>query len=340
MNLFAFCKRSAPLLITAGLLAAPAQANYAQRPEVRAFAGEMAVKHAFNKDELLRLLGQAKRQDSIIEAMSRAKERTLEWFEYRKIFVTEKRVAAGIKYRAEHAGTLAKAEARFGVPAEIIAAIIGVETNYGTYPMKHGVLDALTTLSFDFPVEAVGRDRQPFFRQQLEEYLVLTRTERVNPLNMKGSYAGAMGIPQFMPDSYRKYAYDMDHDGLRDLWSNHRDAIGSVANYFIEKGRWQAGGQVAFPVVTRGDGFKQLVGRKGASPTLRRWQQLGVTIPTGLSLDARGEVIKLGGKDGPEYWLVLKNFFAIKKYNPSDLYAMAVFQLAEAIREGHALNQR
>jgi len=211
------------------------------RPQVEVFIGEMVDKHAFDRESLQRLFTTVKFQPAIIQAISRPISST-PWHQYRPLFVNPKRVAGGVVFWNSHFATLAQAHKDFGVPEEIVAGVIGVETIYGTQTGKHRVLDALTTLAFDYP------RRAEFFRSELENYLLLAREQGVDAANFKGSrgsYAGAIGIPQFMPSSYRRYALDFDNDGKTDLSGSTADAIGSVANYLKVHG-WEEGGPVAF----------------------------------------------------------------------------------------------
>jgi membrane-bound lytic murein transglycosylase B len=313
-----FCLAAAPV---AG---ASVPDNYLKRPELRSFIDEMVAKHNFNSVELVTLFGRVKPRPDIIEAISSPAEGK-PWYQYRLIFLTPSRISGGVEYWNEHADTLARAEKVYGVPPEIIIAIIGVETRYGTYKGKYPVLDALATLAFDYPKRAA------FFRSELEQYLLLTREERIDPLSVKGSYAGAMGGPQFISSSYRRYAVDFDNDGKRDLWEDPVDMIGSVANYFSVHG-WQRGEPIATPATVTGSKYKPLE-ELGLKPqySLRRIRQYGVTPQTRLPDDELAALITLENENGPEYWLGLQNFYVITRYNHSELYAMAVYQLSHAI---------
>jgi membrane-bound lytic murein transglycosylase B len=214
---------------------ARADTEYASRPEVQTFVGELVTAEGFSRAELLDVFREAKFQQSIVDAISKPAEKVLTWKEYQDIFLTEKRVEEGARFMSEHGATLARAEQAFGVPAAIVAAIIGVETMYGRYRGNYRVIDALSTLAFDYP------PRAKFFRGELKQFLLLAREEKQSATEAKGSYAGAMGYGQFIPSSYRAYAIDFDGDGLRDIWQNPTDAIGSVANYLAKHG-WVEGG--------------------------------------------------------------------------------------------------
>src|SRR5699024_4420708 len=240
------------------------------------------------------------------------------------------RIDRGLQFWQENQAALQRAEQTYGVPAEIIVAIIGVETIYGGNTGSYRVIDALSTLAFDYP------PRAPFFRQQLKEYLLLTREEQVDPLSLKGSYAGAMGLPQFMPGSFRAYAVDFDGDGRIDIWQNPTDAIGSVANYFIEHG-WQPGEQVA----VRADVNDPELAAQGISAgldpssTVAELAKLGWMPRTALQPQRKVTAFRLDAEHGDEYWLGLANFHAITRYNRSVMYAMAVYELADLLSAAH-----
>ena len=293
------------------------------------FIDNMQSRHGFDAKKLEGLLGQAKIRKDILKAISRPAERKA-WHEYRPIFVTGSRIAGGVKFWKKHADTLARAEKEYGVPAEIIVAIIGVETRYGKHTGRYRVIDALSTLAFAYP------PRSKFFTSELEHYLLMTRDEKLDPLELTGSYAGAMGQPQFISSSYRSYAIDFDADGKRDIWKNPADAIGSVANYFKRHG-WKNGKPVTAMVDVTAVSDKQLIaGSRKLEPkfSLQQLKNKGVTnIPKSYSGELKSAMICLEQEDGKECWLGLKNFYAITRYNHSALYAMAVYQLSQEIRE-------
>ena len=211
-----------------------ASENYLNRPDVKEFISEFSKQHQYPEESLVKLLGNVETQTEVLEAIQKPAEKKKNWQEYRKIFITQKRINEGLEFWSENAQILAAAERRFGVPPEIIVAIIGVETFYGKYEGKFPVLDSLVTLGFDYP------PRQKFFRSELEHFLLLVKEEDLNPISIKGSYAGAMGKSQFISSSYREFAIDFDENGKRDLWESNEDVIGSVANYFIRHG-WRVG---------------------------------------------------------------------------------------------------
>ncbi len=300
--------------------------SYAQHPLTAPFIQEMSEEFGFLSEPLQAIFADAQRKQAILDAISRPAERVKQWKEYRPIFITQSRVDKGLEFWSKNQDALQRAEQEYGVPAEFIVAIIGVETIYGGNTGSYRVIDALSTLAFDYP------PRAPFFRQQLKEYLLLTREEQVDPLTLKGSYAGAMGLPQFMPGSFRAYAVDFDHDGHIDIWQNPTDAVGSVANYFIKHG-WQPGQ----PVVVRADLKNIALAEKGLSDsldpkiTVQQLQKLSWTPR--ISLDATQNVtaFRLEAEQSHEYWIGLANFHAITRYNRSVMYAMAVNQLAELL---------
>jgi membrane-bound lytic murein transglycosylase B len=294
----------------------------------------MAARHQFNKAELNRVFSQARRRDDILELMSKPAEKELAWFEYRKIFLTQSRINGGVAFWRQNADILTKAEQKFGVDAQIIVAIIGVETRYGGNTGRHRVLDALSTLAFDYP------PRSKFFRGELEQFLLLAREENIDLLTTQGSYAGAMGYGQFIPSSYRHYAVDFSGDGKRDLWDSPMDIIGSVANYFHKHG-WQAGAPVTTRATITGDKFTALL-EKGYKPNtlLPAMRTAGITPAMSLPDDTLASLFKLEQKDGPEYWLGLNNFYVITRYNRSPLYAMAAYQLSEEIRKAYGQEQQ
>ncbi len=307
-------------------IATPALAGIDQRQPIRGLIDELVQQHHFDRQYLQRLFARVELQPGVIERITRPAE-ALPWHRYRNIFVKEKRIRQGVEFWDAHADTLARAEREFGVPAEIIVAILGVETRYGRHRGGFRVMDSLTTLALDYP------KRSKFFTRELKEFLLLARQEGFDPLAIVGSYAGAMGKPQFIASSYHRYAIDFDGDGIRDLLDNTADAIGSVANYFKRHG-WRSGQPVATPAFVQGDGYKTWV-KQGIKPklTLAEGRRYGVRWKGDLSLQSKAALIELELPDGFEYWLGLDNFYVITRYNHSQLYAMAVYQLSQAIRQ-------
>lgn len=307
------------------LLASAVPPSHAADP-VAEFITEQVEEHGFERAELERLLGEAEHRQDIIEAITRPAER-LPWHRYRPIFLKPERIDGGVAFWAEHETLLERLAAEYGVPAEIMVAIVGVETFYGRHKGRHRVIDALTTLAFDYP------PRASFFRSELSHYLLLSREEGWDPLSHTGSYAGAMGMPQFISSSYRHYAVDGDGDGRRDLFTNPADALASVANYFRRHG-WRDGGAVALPARLSGEAWRELV-----VPELKPRHTVDELIRAGVSVgeppapELAARLLVLEGADGDEPWLTLDNFYVITRYNHSPLYAMAVYQLSQAIRE-------
>jgi membrane-bound lytic murein transglycosylase B len=314
------------LLIVTAVTLVPARA--AERviglPGVAAFIDEMVERNGFERAGLDAAFGEAEVLPSVVEALARPAE-ARPWHEYRKIFLTPERVEGGVEFWREHAAALDRAQALHGVAPEVVVAIIGVETRYGRNTGSYRVLDTLSTIAF-----ATER-RADFFRRELEQFLLLTREEGVPPLAPRGSYAGAMGIPQFIASSFRRYAVDFDGDGRRDLWTNPTDAIGSVANYLKVHG-WERGGTVTLRATPIAGDAAQLV-EAASKPSLpvSRLRDQGVQIDGSPPTDALGYLFRLEQQDGYEYWLGLQNFYAITRYNHSNLYAMAVYQLAREI---------
>ena len=299
--------------------------NYAQRADVKNFISEMVDQHGFDRAYLEAKFASAKRLDNVLESIAKPAEKELTWKQYRPIFVTDKRSNKGLKFIQTHHKTLLRAEKEYGVPVEIIAAIIGVESYYGKRTGKYTVFDSLTTLGFDYP------KRSKFFKSELKQFLLLSKEENIDIDTMTGSYAGAMGMPQFISSSYRHYAVDFDGDGKRDLWNSTEDVIGSVANYFSEHG-WKTDATVTHRVSVAN---KAIVKKKNTLKpyvTIDQLKKQGVKVDAALDGKQLVSLLKFKGKHGDEYWLGLKNFYVITRYNHSELYAMAVFQLSEKFK--------
>jgi peptidoglycan lytic transglycosylase B len=305
----------------------PAHAIDTHRPEVASFIDEVAEKDDISKWKLRRLLHAAKSQPTIIAAMDRPAEKAKPWYEYRPIFLTEKRINEGTDFWLAHRSELDRASVRSGVAPEYLAAIVGVETYYGRLTGSFRVLDALSTLAFDYP------PRAKFFRDELEQFILLTRELGLDPLAVKGSYAGAMGAPQFMPSNYRKYAVDANADGRIDLWNNWSDVCASVGNYLKEHG-WNAGEPVLSEAVVAPDKTADLDGRKLAlSDTIESLKAKGVNFDSSLPPDSPAILIAADEADGVHWRVGYNNFYVITRYNHSALYAMAVYELAAAVKE-------
>lgn len=290
------------------------------------FVQTMVKEHGFKEAEVRAILDRAQKKDDILEKISKPAERTLNWSQYKNIFISDERIDNGVEFWKRNQAALERAEKTYGVPPQIVVAIIGVETSYGRITGRNSVLDALYTLAFYYP------KRSEFFTKELVEYLLLTREEGLDPAEPEGSYAGAMGLGQFMPSSYRAYAVDFDDDGKRDIWENETDAIGSVANYFARH-QWQAGEQVARPLQEVANKAKDYA-KAGSKPSVKAddLRQAGVKMPKDLPGDALVSLIELETFAGQEYWLGQQNFYVITRYNTSTLYAMAVFQLSKWIQ--------
>lgn len=328
------CRTLFPLFVAVAIVdqvqAADQGSGYAQRPEVRKFIAALAQEQGFNTRALLRWFSQVQTQNAAIRAMSAPVITPPKWFEYAPQFVSPERIAGGVAFRNAHRAALARAEREYGVPSEVIVAIIGVETYYGGNIGRYRVLDALTTLAFDYP------RRADYFREELKQFLLLTREWKISPLTPRGSFAGAMGVPQFMPTSFRRYAVDFDADGRIDLWTNLDDVIGSVANFLSRHG-WEKGHPVLVPVSADSAEARATVGDTGLSE--RRdyadWNALDVTSREPVAIDPRraAVLVLLEDSDGPAYRLGFNNFYVLTRYNRSRLYAAAVWDLAQAIRK-------
>ncbi|UTA48699.1 lytic murein transglycosylase B [Simiduia sp. 21SJ11W-1] len=315
-------------LLSAALLAAafqPSFADYRGNSEAQAFIKEMQAEKIATQADLDTWFASAKKQQSILDAIARPAEKALTWAEYAKIFLTADRINRGVDFWAEHSETLARAEQQFGVPASMIVAIIGVETRYGRNMGSYRVLDALSTLAFDYP------PRAEFFRKELVHFLQLTKEQKQDPLALKGSYAGAMGYGQFMPSSFRNYAVDFDDDNIADIWANPVDAIGSVANYLAKHG-WQAGKPVTLRVRVS-DNFNESLLNTTLKPdtTTKAAKQAGFTPIEPLPADEPLTLYKLDGEHGAEFWAGTQNYYVITRYNRSRMYALAAYQLSQAI---------
>ena len=298
-----------------------------EKRNVIEFVDEMVEKHGFDRDSLQRVLAKAEVKANIIKKISTPAERSLSWGEYRKIFITPERVNAGVTFWRENACMLERIRMETGVPVEMLVGIIGVETYFGRITGKDRVIDALATLAFEYP------PRSKFFRNELVQFLLLAREEDVDPIVPMGSYAGAMGRPQFMPSSFRAYAVDATGDGKRDIWNNWADVAGSIANYFLVHG-WKSDQEIATQA-TLGSNWT------GARPkpknslkvedTVTSLSRKGVVFATELPENSAGKLLTYENQSGIEYWVGFHNFFVITKYNRSVMYALAVHQLGQQI---------
>ena len=307
------------------------QGDYKNRDDVNAFIERVAKKSDYSEAELVALFSTVKKQEQLFDRLNRPAERALKWFEYRRIFLKPKRISKGVEFWKEHRVLLDEVSQKTGVPPEIIVAIIGVETFYGIYRGKDPVFDSLVTVAFDYP------KRAKFFTRELEEFLLLVKEQNLQIREIKGSYAGAMGMPQFISSSYRRYAVDYDGDGQINLFDSIEDIVGSVANYFVDHG-WQRGKTVVHPLIALEDNSVDEL-----KPTIKtdyKWRELeskGLVARKKFAKDSAVSLIKLEQKTHPEYWAGLKNFYVITRYNHSQLYAMAVYQLSRQIKSSMGL---
>ena len=324
------------LLLACASLAAPAEtpAPYGRRPEVQAFIREMVERHGFVEQELARLFSRVRPVAPILEAIAAPSEKVRSWREYRGLFLTERRLAGGVTFWKKHRRTLERAEREFGVPAEYIVAIIGVETLYGQNTGKWRVVEALATLAFDYP------PRAGFFKSELEHYLVMARDSGLDVFSVRGSYAGAIGIPQFMPSSARRYAVDFDGNGRIDLQKSRSDAIGSVGNFLKVHG-WQRDADVMVEARVTGEAWRALVdGRFEPKHSLAELRAAGVEFDSPQPAGASAALIELSNVERASSFRVgLRNFYVITRYNRSALYASAVAELARELRRGYDLGR-
>lgn len=304
---------------------ANADAEFARRPDVQEFIQKMVNKHGFDKQNLIALFTAVKLRPQVIRHIKKPLEKE-PWHTYQMIFVDEWRIEHGVKFWSKYETVLRQAEKVYGVPASIIVATIGIETKYGERIGEYRVMDSLANIAFsDSP-------RAGFFRKELEQFLLLTREEHLEPMKVMGSYAGAIGQPQFMPSSYRYYAVNFSNSGKTDLMHNEVDIIGSIANYYKKHG-WITNQPVAAQAAVLGDRFNYLT-RNGAlnqAYTVSQLSRMGIIPKTKLSAedsDLKVKVIELQSHYSKEYWLGFHNFDVIKRYNASDLYAMAIYQLS------------
>lgn len=289
------------------------------------FIQEMVTKHDFSEQELMILMGDAVKKDGILNAFDKPAT-SKPWSFFRKLYVTDWREKEGVKFWEKHLQTLTRAEDEFGIPQEIITALIGIETNYGTYTGEFRIVDAFYTLGF------YGKRRNKYFLKEFEEFLILARENNIEPDAIKGSFAGAIGIAQFMPSSYREYAIDFDGDGKADLENSVADAIGSASNYLKRHG-WQRDEPIVFPVSAKNaSALAEMAGKSKPNRTYSEIKEAGVQESFELGDDKSVGLFKLEGDGGTEFWMSLKNFYVITRYNPSNNYALAMVQLSQKIK--------
>ncbi|HZO01961.1 MAG TPA: lytic murein transglycosylase B [Burkholderiales bacterium] len=318
------------------LLAAPllAHASYAGRPEVQDFVRDLAKRHGIAEGELKRVFAKAQRLEPVLEAIARPAERVRTWEDYRALLITERRIREGVEFWRKFPRTLERAEQKYGVAPEYVVAIIGVETFYGRNTGSWRVVDALTTLAFDYP------PRAGFFRSELEQYLLMAREAGIDVFSVRGSYAGAIGIPQFMPSSARRYAVDFDRNGKIDLQRSRSDAIGSVANFLKVHG-WQRDADVAVQARVAGEAWRPFMnGRFEPRHSMTELREAGIEFDSPQPAGANGVLIELANADRPsDYRVGLRNFYVITRYNRSALYAAAVAELAQELRKAYDLGR-
>ena len=311
------------LVLAASLVVNVVRADYSETPEGKAFIADMVVKHKLNSADVTATLRKAKRSDRVLELISRPAEKRLEWKGYRKIFLTDERINAGVTFWSENENILARAEKEYGVPASVIVAIIGVETFYGRISGGFRAIDALSTLAFEYP------PRASFFRGELAELFLLAAENKLNINELEGSYAGAFGMPQFISSSYRAYAIDFDGDQQNDLWQSVPDAVGSVANYFTRHG-WKEGQAVVEPTQITDAALSLVVDNPKPVTSDRELASAGI-YPKRKGT-GKYSLLQLEAESGTEYWIAHHNFYVITRYNHSNLYAMAVHQLSQEIK--------
>ncbi len=301
------------------------EGDYRGRKDVVAFIQRVAAASSYSEQELVVLFSQVEKQEHLFDRLDRPAEKELQWHQYRRIFVKNKRIDRGVEFWQKHRELLESVSLKTGVPEEIIVAIIGVETFYGVYRGKDPVFDSLVTLAFDYP------KRASFFGRELEQFLLLVKEQNLDARSLRGSYAGAMGLPQFIASSYRSYAVDFDGDGQINLFDSIPDVLGSVANYFVKHG-WQREGRVARPLETVDAKLAdKLVPSVKPGYIWLDLKQNGLKSKFEIDDQTAVALIRLEQKDHSEYWVGFKNFYVITRYNHSDLYAMAVYQLAKLI---------
>ena len=312
------------ILVIAFFASQSIYSDYSENDETVKFIDYMAQKHGYEKSYLEAVFQRAKYQERVVRIMNRQPEGTMTWERYRGIMVNESRISAGKEFINSYRQDLQRAEKIYGVPAEIIASIIGIETRYGRIKGNIRVIDSLSTLAFDYP------RRSKFFKVQLEEFLLLSREENFNLEEIEGSIAGAMGYGQFMPDSYRDYAVDFDNDGVRDILNNPIDAIGSVANFLNKKGKWKPNVPIAMRAKAISE-LKEITSSFKPYMTEIELEEFGLEATEIIPSNLKFVPISLNLEDGYEYWLGFDNYQSISRYNRSKLYVMAVFEFSNSL---------
>ena len=315
-------------LLLAALLPASAQTPPPEfrpvRPEMEKFIAQMVRAHGFDAKSLRNVFAKVQTSQGVIRAIT-APSTSKPWYEFKPLFVDAQRISGGVTYWNDNAELLERARKEFGVPEAVVVSVIGIETRYGKRTGNFRVMDALSTLAFDVP------SRADYFKRELEQFLLLAREQQWDPLSINGSFAGAMGMPQFMPSSYRRYAVDFNADGYTDLWKDQADVIGSVASYLRQSG-WKEGTPIVAPARVDVPDWKALVDL-GLKPslTLEQWKMRGVDTIANVQISLPASLFTLDLLGGPEFWFGFENFYAILQYNRSRNYAMAVNELAQEI---------
>ena len=317
-------KKYFKILLIAFLTSQSIYSDYSVKDETIEFIDYMVQKHGYEKSNLESIFQGAEYQEKVVRIMNRQPEGTMTWERYREIMVNDSRISAGKEFIRSHKQDLNRAEKIYGVPAEIIASILGIETRYGRIKGNIRVIDSLSTLAFDYP------RRSKFFKIQLEEFLLLSKEENFNPEEIEGSIAGAMGYGQFMPDSYRDYAVDFDNDGVRDILNNPVDAIGSVANFLNKKGKWKPNAPIAIRAKAVNE-IKEIKSSFKPYMTSMELEKIGLVASEGIPGNLKFVPISLDLEDGYEYWLGFDNYHSISRYNRSKLYVMAVFEFSNSL---------
>lgn len=305
--------------------------SFAERADVKEFIEDMALKHNYNKNSLYNIFNKYDSSQEVLSKLSKPYE-SLTWPKYKKLFITKQRINDGVKFWKEHAKAIAQAQKEFQVPAEIIVAIIGTETSYGKATGNYPVLQSLATIAFDYP------KRSSFFKKELEEYLLLVKEQNLDPITMKGSYTGAIGIPQFMPSSYRKYAINLNNkDGKIDIANNTNSAIASVANYFKMHG-WEPNGKIVHKAKVSGNSYKNIISATVEKPkyTINKLRKNNIHYSANLQPQLKLSLIELDLGNKKDYFLVENNFYVITLYNKSYNYAMVVYELSKALKVAKA----
>ena len=330
---WAHCVQTVTLLACLSFNTASYGEGFEQK-ELDEFVDTMVQQEGFSRNALRPLFDKVEFQPRIIELMSRPAEKSLTWAEYRTLLINDRRVAAGAAFWQKNRAILTRAQEKYGVPIPIILGILGIETSFGQNTGSFRVIDALSTLGFAYP------KRASFFKKELKEFLLLTREQKFDSLQLTGSYAGAMGLPQFMPSSYRAYAVDFDGSGQADIWNSFADAIGSIAAYLSRHG-WAEGAPIAVQASVSGPQYEKFISSTARpKETIDQARKLGwkAAQPPAAGTKVRG--LRLTGRDGEEHWLTLNNFYVITRYNKSDLYAMAVYQLGQDIEKKLGQNKQ